>query len=407
MSFKLGEKNIVAWIFVGALQFVALMLLVPVAATIHQKYFAIIFGDTAAWFLAIGYGLAEVLAFAVLPMMHTAFKNKRLRVMFPVTLLCFLIAVAYDVYINNDVFKKRQADYAQTLIDNRVKNEVEKSDAANRILARIDRMKLSFDTYEPTRIAERNRNRRVMSEYDSLSLAYAKIGWSITSRRYADLANRLRNDVSSSESLTQNEKTAIEKLESQYNAEIEKTIASAKVDGNKLASAEASSNWFNDFCKHYPGIIFLVLAVIVSGVSGFVVDKYGLIVYEKRDTDRREAARKRWSAMLIDIALAKIFKRGDVVIEKKAELATKVRFSDDRGMATKQLYEMELTGADKKFKDMGIYPRQAFASQFGMSLQAVHNRLKDYEKRLFESKPGKDKQGNGSLTSSLPSSVDV
>lgn len=405
MSFKLGEKNIVAWSFVAALQVVALMLLIPVAGTIHQKYFAMIFGNTPAWFLAIAYGLAEVLGFAMLPMMHTAWKNKRIRLLFPATLICFMIAIAYDVYINNDIFKKRQAEYAQNLIENHVERKVSTSVAVLELKSRLDKTERNFSENDNARTIERNRNRIIISKYDSLSLAYAGADQPFYAKRYSDMAERLRADIRASESASQKEKLAIEKMESQYRSEIEKETSQAKSEGKDVATAEASNNYFNDFCKHYPGVIFLVLAVIVSGISGFVVDKYELIIYEV--PDRREVARKRWTSMLLDLAIAKIFKRNDPIIEKKIELAAEVRFLDDRTMATKQLYEMELTRADQKFKGMGIYPRQAFATQFHMSLQAVHNRLKDYERKLLDSNGQQGKNGNGNLAPSLPSGMDA
>lgn len=404
MSFKLGEKNIAAWIFVGVLQIVALMLLIPVAGTIHQKYFAMIFGDTAAWFLAIAYGLAEVLAFAILPMMHTAWKSKRIRVMFPATLIAFMLAIVYDVYINNDIFKKRQAEYAQTVIDDHVEQKVSTSTIVLELKRRLDKAEDEFAANDEARAAERNRNRLIVAKYDSISLVNADIGLSIHAQRYSNMAERLRADIRASETLSQKEKSAIEKLESQYRIEIEKEKALAKSEGKNVATAEASQNRFNDLCKQYPGIIFLVLAVIVSGVSGFVVDKYELIVYT---VDRKDAANKRWTSMLRDIAIAKIFKRNDPIIEKKSELAAEAIFLNDKGLATKQLYEMELTGADQRFKEMGIHPRQVFASQFGMSAQAVHNRLRDYETRLLKSNGHNGKSGNGNLALPLPSSVDA
>lgn len=125
MGLKLDTNNIRGWLCVAALQVLALSLLAPASAMIHQKFFAVWLGEGLAWLVSIAYAIIETLGLAFIPMMYKAWKNKRHRFAFPLTLCCFLIILSFDVYMNNAMFSRRSAEHTKAVVETNVADKVE------------------------------------------------------------------------------------------------------------------------------------------------------------------------------------------------------------------------------------------------------------------------------------------
>lgn len=404
MGLKFDKQNIVAWIIVGALQLLALLILIPVAANIHHEYFTAFLGSGWAWLVTYVYAIVETVGLALIPMMHTAFKNRKNRIAFPVSLVCFSVIFSFDVYMNNVVFHNKGVEHNKKAFSDAVVKRVDLSTELLTLKNRFESEQKLFDKDEAKRQAERDNLVKTMRKLDSLSIVYAENGDSRRSAQYDKSAKSKRSELRQSESTSAEGKQRLERLENAYLQERGKQEKQARSDESKSAEESNSVGWFNELCSHYPGVIFLVMAVFISGMTGFVIDKNQLIVYEVAE-EKRNVPRKRYATLILDYLADKTFGKNDVGVQKRLELASELKFSGDLGAATKQLYEMELTQADKRFKDVGIIPRQVFATKFRISPQAVHQRIKDYEERINKAVGLDHRNVNGKL-SPLPSEVD-
>lgn len=393
MGLKLDTNNIRGWICVAALQILALSLLAPASAMIHQKFFAVWLGEGLAWLVSIAYAIIETLGLAFIPMMYTAWKNKKHRFAFPLTLCCFLIILSFDVYMNNAMFSRRSAEHVKSTVEANVINKVDALESVVTLRKSFEIEERAFNLEETSRQKERNELRKNIAVFDSLSQENAKVGNNYSALLNSRRANELRDSKAKSEMESDRDRAKVEKARSAYFSEKNRQATAIQKAESDLANVKAEATALSDFFSHYPGLILLVTGLFVSGMTGFVIDRNKLMDYVKSDESRKAVVRKKWFAIVTDFLLVKMFGRTSEEKQQAQQNAETLRFSEDINVATLQLFELESSGQDRNLKLQGKHPRQVFAAKFGISEQAIYKRLKHQESRALEELANKPLNG--------------